>query len=261
MKLISIITINYNDRIGIDFTLKSIISKKTIDTELIVIDGGSTDGSIDVIKCNSEAIDCWVSESDKGIYNAMNKGIAKSKGKYIMFINSGDSLQISADFSKIVSNINNEDIIYHNLEIVQKESKYIKTYPSILDFKYFAEDSLPHTGTLIKKELFVKYGFYNEGFKVVSDWAFFMDCILLNQCSYKHVNDCFASFYLGGISSSPQNKQLVQNERMQHIKLNYQLYFSLYKEWLQKKEELYRLKYSKTVLYLKKIGFLKWLKY
>lgn len=261
MKLISIITINYNDCIGIDLTLKSIISRKTNDVEFIVIDGGSTDSSVDIIEQNAENIDYWISEADKGIYNAMNKGIAKAQGKYIMFVNSGDSLQSSVDFTKMKSYINDEDIIYHNLEIIEKDRSYVKTYPPVLDFKYFAEDSLPHTGTLIKRDLFDKYGFYNEKLKIVSDWAFFMDCILINKCSYKYVNECFASFFLGGISSLPQNRQLLQSEKNEHIKKIYPSIFSLYTEWLEKKDELYRLKFSKSVSYLKKLGFLKWLKY
>lgn len=132
----------------------------------------------------------------------MNKGILKAQGKYIMFVNSGDQLIPSIDLFNILKRADDHDIIYHNLEIVETNNSYIKTYPQYLDFKYFAEDSLPHLGTLIKKELFLKYGLYNEDFRIVADWAFYMDCVLIHQCSYKYINDCFASFYLGGISST-----------------------------------------------------------
>ncbi len=259
MKL-SIITINYNDAKGLERTLESIIPHKIEGVELIVMDGGSTDTSLDVILHHKEGIDFYESEKDKGIYNAMNKAIAKAKGEYLMFINSGDDLMPSVNFERILKRTtSNEDIIYHNLEIVEKDKRYIKEYPASLDFKYFAEDTIPHTGTLIRKELFAKYGSYNENLKIISDWAFFIDCILIHGCSYRHIDDCFASFYLGGISSQPHNFSLLMRERDNHIKENYPLYNSLYQEWMAKKAELYKLKSSASVRYLKKIGFLKWL--
>lgn len=259
MKL-SIITINYNDAKGLERTLDSIIPRKVEGVELIVIDGGSNDTSLDVILHHNEHIDFYVSESDKGIYNAMNKGIANSNGEYVMFINSGDTLMSSSDFNLILARITGEDIIYHNLEIVEEDkNSYIKIYPKQLDFKYFAEDTLPHTGTLIKKNLFTKFGNYNERLKIISDWAFYMDCVLLHNCSYKYIDDCFASFYLGGISSQPQNFKLLMDERDKHISEKYAFFNSLYCEWKEKKNELYKLKSATSVRYLKKIGFLKWL--
>lgn len=258
MKL-SIITINYNDATGLERTINSIVPKKNSDVELIIIDGASIDTSIDVIHHYKHNFDYWVSEHDKGIYNAMNKGITQAKGEYLMFVNSGDTLMPQADFKQILNKINNEDIIYHNIEIVGEESAFIKKYPSHLDFKYFAEDSLPHLGTLIKKELFERYGLYKEDFKIVSDWAFFMDCILIHKCSYRYIDDCFASFYAGGISSLPHNFGKLIDERDQHIAERYPLYNSLYLDWKEKKDELYKLKTSTSVKLAKKFGLLKWL--
>ena len=82
----SIITINYNDKEGLNRTIKSVINQTSKDFEYIVIDGGSTDGSVDIIKQNADHINYWVSEKDKGVYNAMNKGIAQAKGDYLVFI-------------------------------------------------------------------------------------------------------------------------------------------------------------------------------
>lgn len=258
MKL-SIITINYNNATGLEHTIESVISNKTADIEYIVIDGGSTDTSIDIIHHYQEGIDQWISEQDKGIYNAMNKGIRVADGEYLMFLNSGDNFYEHVDFNKILTQINGEDIIYHDLKIIGESEWYIKKYPDRLDFKYFAEDSIPHIGTLIKKELFYKFGFYNEDFKIVSDWAFFMDCVILHHCSYKHIDDCFAVFYMDGISSNPINFQKLMDERDRHIANSYPFYNSLYLDWKAKKDELYKLKSSTSVRYLKRIGFLKWL--
>ena len=89
---LSIITINYNNLEGLKRTVESVINQTSKEFEYIVIDGGSNDGSGAYIESKSEHIDYWVSEPDKGIYNAMNKGIAKASGEYLLFLNSGDHL-------------------------------------------------------------------------------------------------------------------------------------------------------------------------
>ena len=92
MPLLTIITVNLNNYIGLSKTVESVIGQTFKDFEFIVIDGGSNDGSIEVIKKFARNINYWISESDKGIYNAMNKGIQKAQGQYSLFLNSGDSL-------------------------------------------------------------------------------------------------------------------------------------------------------------------------
>lgn len=259
---VSIITINYNNAIGLEKTIKSIVSQNSTDFEYLVIDGNSSDRSLDIIKENESRIDFWISEPDSGIYNAMNKGIRQAKGEYILFVNSGDVIQEQADIRKITDQISGEDIIYFNLEITDASSgiSYIKNYPDQLDFKYFAEDALPHTASFIKRELLVNYGYYSENMKIASDWAFFMDAVCLSKCTYKHVNETFSTFFIDGISSDAGNKQLLKSERDEHIAYAYPLYNSMYSEWMDKKEELYKLKTSVSVRYLRKLGFLRWLK-
>lgn len=161
---VSIVTINYNNAAGLEKTINSVISNDLYDIEYIVIDGNSTDGSVDVIKKYESKINFWISESDSGIYNAMNKGIRQATGQYILFVNSGDVIKEDFDLQSIISQITGEDIVYFDMEIADSLSKtsYIKQYPSNPDFKYFAEDTLPHTASFIKKELLVKYGYYSE---------------------------------------------------------------------------------------------------
>ena len=97
----SIITINYNNCEGLRRTIESVVNQTCHDFEYIIIDGGSTDGSVDVIKQYADQIDYWVSEPDKGIYNAMNKGVAVAKGEYCLFLNSGDSLHNNSALAKV----------------------------------------------------------------------------------------------------------------------------------------------------------------
>src|ERR1700757_1115246 len=90
MPKLSIITINFNDQLGLSKTIKSVISQTISDFEFIIIDGASSDKSLDIIKHYADKISFWVSEKDNGIYDAQNKGIAKATGDYLLFLNSGD---------------------------------------------------------------------------------------------------------------------------------------------------------------------------
>lgn len=258
---LSIITINYNNAKGLEKTIESIISQKFNNFEYIVIDGGSNDNSVDVIKKYTDEISFWVSEPDSGVYNAMNKGIKYAKGDYVLFLNSGDTLNKKIDRELIENNLSGEDIIYFNLEVSNMDGsfKYIKRYPDNPDFKYFVEDTLPHPGTFIKRDRLVEYGLYNEKFNIVSDWAFFIDAILKYKCTSKHVNYFFSTFYTDGISSLPENQEKISKERQEHLIKSFSEYYSLYEDWYNNRIELNKLKKSSSVKFLKKIGFLRWL--
>lgn len=259
---VSIITINYKNAAGLRKTIESIVAQSPANFEYLIIDGNSDDGSVDIIKEYENHIDYWVSEPDSGIYNAMNKGIRQATGDYILFINSGDTIHENANFQEIINEISGEDIVYFNLEIsdLNTNTAYIKEYPDHPDFKYFIEDTLPHPGSFIKKELLVNYGYYAENLKITSDWAFFMDSICINKCTYRHINNYFSTFYLDGVSSEAGNYELILSERKSHLSHAYPLYLSLYSDWMDKRQELYKLKNSVSVKYLKKLGLLKWLK-
>ena len=144
MKL-SIITINYNNRDGLQKTIESVVSQSFKDFEWIVIDGGSNDGSRELIERYAESISYWVSEPDKGIYNAMNKGIKASNGDYLLFLNSGDSLcdeYVIADFQKLSFT---EDIISGN--IIVDDSIYNARFSpdeSELSYRFMCESTILH---------------------------------------------------------------------------------------------------------------------
>src|SRR5690348_5936351 len=112
MPRLSLITINLNDLQGLRKTLDSIFTQTFTDYEYIIIDGGSTDGSLEEIKKSQDKLVYWTSEKDEGIYNAMNKGIVKAKGEYTLFMNSGDYLYSEDTLNKVFENANNEDLIY-----------------------------------------------------------------------------------------------------------------------------------------------------
>lgn len=212
-KKISIITINYNNLNGLKRTLESIVNQTWQEFEYIVIDGGSTDGSAEYIESQSKNIDYWVSEPDSGIYNAMNKGIAKATGEYLLFLNSGDHLYNEEVLENNNKYIENYDLVYFDVQIVGQGISKIVSHPDKLRFFYFYINGLNHQSVLIRKELFQTVGLYDENLKIVSDWKFFILALFIHNCTYINISKIFSTYYLDGISTQLMNIHL--NERNQ----------------------------------------------
>jgi glycosyltransferase involved in cell wall biosynthesis len=200
MLKLSIITINYNNLEGLKRTVESVLNQTWKEFEYVIIDGGSTDGSAAYIESQSEHIDYWVSEPDKGIYNAMNKGIIKARGEYFLFLNSGDHFYTTNILAENHHYLENFDLIYFDLIHVGKTFSKIVSYPSKLVFSDLVFDTLPHQATFIKKRMFDDFGLYDESLKIVSDWKFFILTIFKHHCSYHKVNKTLVVFYLDGLS-------------------------------------------------------------
>jgi glycosyltransferase involved in cell wall biosynthesis len=211
-KLLSIITINYNNLSGLRRTVESVVDQTWQAFEYIIIDGGSTDGSAAYIESQKEHFDYWVSEPDTGIYNAMNKGIAKASGEYLLFLNSGDWLCSEKVIDSVFSELTCFDVYYGNL---------IKVYPNnetIIDkglagkpisLNTFVKGTLNHGSSFIKKELFSLYGLYDETLAIVSDWKFFLIALGLNNSIVGYLDIEISFFDMTGIS----NRHLkLQNE-------------------------------------------------
>lgn len=194
MKL-SIITINYNNSIGLERTIRSVISQTFTDYEYIVIDGGSTDGSVDIIKKYADNIDFWVSEPDKGIYNAMNKGTQKAHGEYCNYLNSGDTYSDSDSLLSIFHDSPDTDIITgcHEENGAYNIGKNGITMLSL--YKW----SIDHQASFIRRSLCQKYP-YDERYKIVSDWKFFIECLIFNNCTFSFIDKEIIKTELGGIS-------------------------------------------------------------
>lgn len=253
---ISIITINYNNLEGLKRTVESVINQTWRDFEYIVIDGGSTDGSTEYIKSQSENIDYWVSESDKGIYNAMNKGIKVATGEYLLFLNSGDHLYSNMVLEQNHKFLTLQDIIYFNLQVIDENQKFIKKYPDELSFSYFMKDTLPHPATFIKKGVFDKIGKYDESLVIVSDWKFFIESICKFNSSYIRIDEVFSTFYMNGLSSSSQNKILIVKEKQKVLNSEFRAYINDINLFFELQTTVSNLKKSKKIKLLIKLGFL-----
>lgn len=255
--LLSIITVNLNNKEGLKKTVSSVLEQTFTDFEYIIIDGGSTDGSREEIELYSDCLNFWTSEPDVGIYSAMNKGIVKAKGKYLLFLNSGDHFYNKHVLKRNASKLEAYDLIYFNLEVIEKDEANVKYFPEELRFSYFLTDSLPHPATFIKRVLFIDNGYYDENLKIVSDWKFFAECICLSNCSYLRVNSVLSTHYLDGISAEEGNLPLIRDERRKVLKNSFGSFLLDYEETSVLKKKLTLLKNSRKIKILIKLGLIK----
>lgn len=197
MNRISIITVNRNNYVGLRKTIDSVVSQSVRPFEYIVIDGASTDGSDKLLKEFNDEISYSVSEPDSGIYNAMNKGLSHSSGDYCLFLNSGDALYDSEVLANLSHLSFDEDLIIGQLEF---DNGSMMRTPEELSLLYFTKHSLPHGATLIKRGLLERNP-YDETLKIVSDWKFFLQEVVLNNASFKIIELIINRFDTQGISS------------------------------------------------------------
>lgn len=214
---LSIITINYNNRIGLLQTIQSVLAQTTQDFEYIVIDGNSADGSKSIIEQYVDKLTIGVSEPDRGIYHAMNKGIQQASGTFLLFLNSGDILKDYSVLDRVYCHLNEDDIIYSDLEVITDQGAHIQKHYDSLSFQYFLKASLPHPASFIKKSLFVRYGLYDESLKICSDWKFFTEVICRQNARYKYINDVWSTHFADGVSSLKENQSLIQDERRSYL--------------------------------------------
>lgn len=213
MPRLSIITINRNDAQGLERTLRSVWEKQSFkDFEHIIIDGASSDNSISVIEKYESRLTYWISEPDNGVYNAMNKGIVRAQGEYLLFLNSGDWLEDDI-LLQVFDNSFTEDIVYANLYYAYTENKIVpECYPDKLTVSFLLTRSLGHPSSFIKRKLFAKT-LYEEKYRIISDWTFFVRKILLENCTTRHLNLITTYFNAYGMSSDLKNLDLISQER------------------------------------------------
>lgn len=214
MRKISVITINYNNVQGLDKTVKSIIGQEKAEFEYIVIDGGSSDGSKALLESLDAKIDFWISEPDKGIYDAMNKGIQKATGEYLLFINSGDYLVESTTLQKAARRLDSGfDIVYGNIKFDEKGTFKSGFMPDKITLSQMMNDTLWHPVSFIKKELFTRYGLYNTSYKICGDYDFFFNVIVSKKVKTKHISQFISVFDLDGMSSDIKNVPTIIAEK------------------------------------------------
>lgn len=217
---LSIITINRNNASGLKKTMKSVCSQIDERFEYIVVDGASSDGSIDVIKEFADDFGDqlrFISEIDNGIYNAMNKGIEMASGDYVQFLNSGDCLS-SDDVSKrmldALETNHYPSILYGNMLKDMPDGTILRDKcfaGQDISFLGFYTGTLNHSPAYIRKDLFQKYGLYDESLRIVSDWKWYLQAIVLGKEKPVYTDIDVTLFDMNGISET--NKELDKAER------------------------------------------------
>lgn len=209
---ISIITVSLNNINGLFRTVESVLKQKNDLVEFIVIDGDSADESKDFLRDNSDLVDRWISETDLGIYDAMNKGAKIALGNYLLFLNSGDLLNEGA-IQNYLCNISTReyDIYYGQIytvapnKVLDRSKIHIPSHTNL-----FYEMSIFHPSTLIKSSLFSKMGMYDSNYKLAGDYKFFLSCFY-KKASFKYIEKPLAIFETGGFSSKNANLSLKEN--------------------------------------------------
>lgn len=222
--ILSIITINWNNASGLEKTLASVLKQKEQDFEHIIVDGASTDGSVERIKSyNSQRPAVWVSERDNGIYNAMNKGVRMAQGQYIMILNSGDYLASPDVVGRMYDELRScqfPPILFGNIIKVWPNGKTTVDHQLCGDISFldFYRGTLNPDGTLVQRSLFEKYGYFDENMRICSDWAWFMHVVGLVGMEAKHFDYNTIYFDMTGVSESGgKNRQTIESERRQTL--------------------------------------------
>lgn len=212
---LSIITINYNNIEGLRKTIDSVLSQTWHDFEWIIIDGGSTDGSKELIEDTAKQLassdfnplSYWCSEPDKGIYNAMNKGIKHCNGEYINCMNSGDSFYDTHTLEKVFKVTYKAGVLYGDTLRIGKDT-YIETFPDTFDIYYLYHKCLCHQAMFVKTTLLQKNGF-DEKYRICADYAKWIE-LSMNNIEFKHINHIICKFDGFGISAA--YKELMKKE-------------------------------------------------
>lgn len=270
---ISIITVNLNNAAGLKATLESVAMQTCREFEHIIIDGGSSDGSVPVIKSYEEQIIAnrtntktiypmisWMSEKDKGIYDGMNKGVKKASGEYVYFLNSGDTLATEDTIQEMIDAIDDSDFVIGRVNksyqgrVVGQTNLLCEEDMSL--YQMFLH-GINHQAALIKRPMLVMTP-YDENVRLSADWKFFVQKIVLESAPVKFVDKLFANYDMTGVSS---NLDALRRERMQildtfvperiardYITIAPQYYEVIRVQWLLKHPFWYKLYRGMTTL-------------
>lgn len=203
----SIVTVCYNDIENLELTIKSVTDQKNISIQYIIVDGGSSDGTKEMIEKYKNKIDVFISEKDSGIYNAMNKGIGLASGEFINFLNAGDlysdsfflhNLSKNCDFKQI-------DLCYTDFKIGDK------LYSPTLNKSYLLRNMLCHQSIFYSRKIFEKLR-YNEKYQLCADFENLVR--IFESISFYHVRNLHVVYLGGGLSSKLNLQEKLLNERM-----------------------------------------------
>lgn len=235
---VTIITVTYNCENSIAKTIESIINQTYNNIEYLIIDGNSTDNTINIIKKYAE-LDSrikYISETDEGIYDAMNKGISMSSGDILNFINSADLILDKTAIENIVTEFTlnkNVELLYSN---IVAGDNYIKYNNRINKISFIRRKSICHQAMFVKRNIFDKTGLYDTKYKIVADRDWFIKCYK-NKVTMKHIDKFYIFFDVNGVSSDKKRINQIKNESKEIIIKHFGI-------WLWNLRKIIELRYS-----------------
>ncbi|MEY8244094.1 glycosyltransferase family 2 protein [Heminiphilus faecis] len=228
---ITVVTICYNALDTIESTMLSVFDQTYDNIEYIIIDGGSTDGTVDIIKKYADRLTYWVSEPDRGIYDAMNKGIAAATGDYINFMNAGDKFARTDVIAQICDSVEKKtDIVYGDYYILNdKKSKYpIYTKPQTISkviSKVISKSPICHQATFTRTEYLKTYPF-DLKFKICADWNSFRKGFLEDGLVFQYVALPIC-YFDSNAGMSHDNLDLLYKERYMGLGIEHKFFHKL----------------------------------
>ncbi len=237
---VSVITVSYNTVNTISDTIKSVLSQTYQDIEYVIIDGSSTDGTLDLIHSFGNRISKFISEPDKGIYDAINKGIKMATGDIVGILNSDDFFYDNHVIEKIAREFENDNIdaVFGDVQFISTgdNSKIVRYYSSkLFNSDKFKFGFMPaHPSFYVKRELFEKFGYYKTDYKIAADYELLIRFLHINKVKYKYLEIPFVSMRTGGVSTKTirsnyiLNKEIARACKENGIKTNYFFIYSKY---------------------------------
>lgn len=217
MLKISIITITYNNP-NLARTLNSVLCQKknSVEVEHIIVDNLSSDGTEKKVREYQKKAPYsvkYIREKDFGRYDAMNKGVRASKGEYLSFMNAGDHFFKEDSMEKLLYATEGRDFVYGDIEVMSEGKRSVSCSPDEISFKFFFTHTLPHQASFIKRNLFDTVGMYDDTLEITADVKWYVSAIFQHGCSYGHVKETIATYYLDGVSSHIESTLQIQKEK------------------------------------------------
>jgi glycosyltransferase involved in cell wall biosynthesis len=210
---LSLVTVCLNDRAGLARTLDSVAAQGPGDFELVVVDGGSTDGSVEEARTRGPLVGRLVSERDAGIYDAQNKGAGLATGEYLLFLNAGDRLAAPDALARFLAAPFSEDLVYGNVVYSQAGRDRPVRPPDRPELGYLMKSILPTQATLWKRALFDRLGRHDLSYRICADYDLLLRALFAEGASSRHVPVTLAVHYQDGLSARPESKARIAAER------------------------------------------------
>lgn len=252
--LVSVITVTYNTSAAVEETIRSVLDQDYPSIEYIIIDGGSSDGTADAIRKYEDRLSYWVSEPDKGIYDAMNKGIRRAKGEIIGMINAGDSYQPAA-IARVVNAAMAQPragIFHGNINMIDLDGDFLKEKKPDPDIREVYQGmSVYHPTFFVRREVYEQTGLFDTNYLIAADFDFAVRA-MLQGISFHYIDEVIANYRMGGVSQT-SGERIRQECKAILQKNGYapDTVEAIYRSWLRKDWKVERV--NRAYAFLKRI--------